>query len=588
MENEIDVKSLISRPESPSTLVRFEDETDKHAPRLNYAVPLPNSYQGRLFLEVDMGKLPWTTEALQGENKIKDFLVPGITKGTLKDNILRDFNIIHKIGIYPISTNLKGSSVRAVRGPFVNPQTNPTDTPVSSSSSSSTPRMEYVEREKEGFLRFMDHEIPVHEIEQQAKQNRVLVIYQAFGGLIKHAYIPEAQDEKSASPRFVIIEHYRLSSLFGDYGAGRTVQTFSLWPGEETTLYVRNWRRTEQRFKQCSTIFDSYTQEAALAFETDLEAECGYREAHESTKEWKADGGASLNLGIVKIGGGGGGGGSSKSAREAFAKTVSKVSSHHSSKASAQRDTTISTELEASESMEFETITERRVKNVNLSRVLNIVCRELNQEFLTYLSLIDVSVAFVNDRHIYEEVPLYDIDRLLDKYLKSSWDGTPPPASDTNPRNHVKKYLLEQISTVFDFQGNKKQFIEEANDLPGGKYWRVRRRTHPDTPNPFYPGGNIPVEGVVLEVAKHTIRTDGIIVDALLGHGVALDNYVLGTQQEVLRERRLSNKKMELALDAVASGDNQKLEGFKSLFACSAEDVIKQIMDIMARSDKEA
>ena len=38
---DLNLSSFIARAESESTLVRFEDATDAHAPRLNYAVPLP-------------------------------------------------------------------------------------------------------------------------------------------------------------------------------------------------------------------------------------------------------------------------------------------------------------------------------------------------------------------------------------------------------------------------------------------------------------------------------------------------------------------------------------------------------------------
>ena len=55
---------------------------------------------------------------------------------------------------------------------------------------------------------------------------------------------------------------------------------------------------------------------------------------------------------------------------------------------------------------------------MNLSRVLNIVCRELNQEFQTYLSLIDVTVAFANDLHVFDEVALHELDALVAKAMK--------------------------------------------------------------------------------------------------------------------------------------------------------------------------
>ena len=69
---ETDLSFLVTRQESPSTLVRFEDETDANAPRLDYAVPLPGAFQGKLFIETDFlnDELPWTAAARVGAPKL--------------------------------------------------------------------------------------------------------------------------------------------------------------------------------------------------------------------------------------------------------------------------------------------------------------------------------------------------------------------------------------------------------------------------------------------------------------------------------------------------------------------------------------
>src|SRR5690606_28817736 len=107
---------------------------------------------------------------------------------------------------------------------------------------------------------------------------------------------------------------------------------------------------------------------------------------------------------------------------------------------------------------EFETITERKIKNTNLSRTLNIVTRELNQEFTTYFALIDVSLAFVNDLGVFEVFHIHDIDRMLAKYLPEPPEG-PSEAAESgpfgaiSPYNYVRARLIEQINAVFDFRG---------------------------------------------------------------------------------------------------------------------------------------
>jgi len=556
MNSIINVDELIGRPESESSLVRFEDSTDENVTKLKYSVPLPCAFEGRLRMQLNIPSVPWDPAARGGTFILPDIIgdqssladrlkkTPVLAKKIINGSVLSEH-----IGILEKGQAAKILKEKTPYYRFLKPQIN-------------EKQVETAE-----YLNVNEAVIPVAEIEKNATEGKVPFVYRSFGGSTKYRFIREAKDGRSANPRFIIVEKYRLASFFGDYGAGRTIKTFSLWPGEETTFYVRSWQSTEERMKQASSIFDSYTSEAADEFETTLESEYGYNTLTESTSNWKAGGGASLDLGFVSFGGGGGGGGDSHQARETMGKLVANATSHHASMASSHREMEISTEIERTRTTEYEKITERTVKNVNMSRVLNLVCRELNQQFSTYLSLIDVSVAFVNDANVYEEVPLHEIDRLLEKYVSARWPRGPQPRS-TGPREYVKQQIFKEISTVYDYKGVAKEFVEEADDHSGNTYWRVKRSTSTDVLNPHYTNGEVPVEGIVISETKNTIRTDAVIVDALLGHGAALDNYALATQQEVLREKQLRNTREELAQKLIESGDKEKLELFKSLFVC--------------------
>ena len=57
-------------------------------------------------------------------------------------------------------------------------------------------------------------------------------------------------------------------------------------------------------------------------------------------------------------------------------------------------------------------------------------------------------------------------------------------------------------------------------------------------------------------------------MDALLGHGVALDNYMLTKQNLELARNNLENKKTESALKIIEEKDKDKLEIYKGVF-CS-------------------
>src|SRR5205823_1029015 len=74
-------------------------------------------------------------------------------------------------------------------------------------------------------------------------------------------------------PRLFIIESYLLSSYLGNYGAGRTIKTLTLLPGEKTKLTFKTFHSEETQSKQASTILDSFTEESAADFESTLNHE---------------------------------------------------------------------------------------------------------------------------------------------------------------------------------------------------------------------------------------------------------------------------------------------------------------------------
>ncbi len=65
---------------------------------------------------------------------------------------------------------------------------------------------------------------------------------------------------ENPKPSITLVESYRLTSFLGDYGAGRTIKTFSLLPGEKTKISIKTYKKTEQEFKQSSSILDSFTR----------------------------------------------------------------------------------------------------------------------------------------------------------------------------------------------------------------------------------------------------------------------------------------------------------------------------------------
>jgi hypothetical protein len=99
-----------------------------------------------------------------------------------------------------------------------------------------------------------------------------LNVYRSLHGTYTYNSLLEPVRER-ARPRLLLVETYRLSSFLGNYGAGRTLATFSLLPGEKTTISVKSYTKTETEAKSASSILDSFSHDSSQDFENSVQAE---------------------------------------------------------------------------------------------------------------------------------------------------------------------------------------------------------------------------------------------------------------------------------------------------------------------------
>lgn len=376
-------------------------------------------------------------------------------------------------------------------------------------------------------------------------------------------------------PRLVLVERYRLSTFLGNYGAGRTIKTFSLLPGEQTSISVETFRKTQKTRKEASSVLDSYTSETAEEFEETVKAEQSNKSEHETSFAYHAEAKAEAKWGWGSASASGGVEGSSNSAREEIAKNLSTATSKHAAEASTKREVEVDTEYEVSEETGEERAIERTLENTNLSRTLNFVFKQMNQEFVTMAHLVDVRVGFTNggvdvtpgggglEGIQYREASLTELDDLLADVI------------DEDHRANVREMIEAELSNVFDYRGAVRSMVERV-DLPGseggeGAYLRV----DPDLTTTYTDetGNEFTVPGIVLSADKNVMRTDGIVVEALLGRGEALDGYATDLQHEEVRKRLLQNDEREatiarerLAHDVVTDGDDESADRFDRVF----------------------
>jgi hypothetical protein len=157
------------------------------------------------------------------------------------------------------------------------------------------------------------------------------------------------------------------------------------------------------------------------------------------------------------------------------------------------------------------------------------------------------------------EVPLADLDSLLNPCIKEE------------KKNEVLQAIIDQLNGIIDYQGNVVTDFIEEKILKNGEGNEVRRywRVNPKSGGGKYTdetGNQITVQGLILSANKYVMRTDGVIVEALLGHGDALDAYSHGLQDETIRTKHLSNNKDSVALEIIKDKDAEAAKIFEQVF----------------------
>lgn len=546
------------------------------APVLSYNVPEATRYSARHYVQLDLGD-PATyfkPEVVQPQNPaqppapVSGGLLPNDISGlSLSDLHTRVRTVLDTTGldgfgdlvinprpnaILPLTSSVTGVSADTAElaGMRTLAATTPVQ-PVTSLSATST-------------LSLSDM------IVAAARRGRTVALRPTLYGTLRPVIVPRPSQPM---PHFVLIETYQLSSYLGNYGAGRVIKTFSLLPGEKTKISVSSYTKTSSTKSNASSIFDSFSSESASEFERSVESEQSQNTSAESSLEWYVDAEAYAGIGIVGGSVKGGASGSTSAMREEFSKNVSKAASRHAAEASSKRDIKIDTTSELKTETGQTSVTEREIENINVGRTLNFVFRQMNQEFYSFLHLTDVRIAFANGlvgpNRVFREVPLSQLDSLLDEFVI--------PAQ----HNAVMDQILEQLTSIFDYADQHRPFVEvrtfDVRDMNGNvtgqqRYLRVKKDTAQNYIDPAT-NAQFDVPGVITAVNKFVMRTDGIVVEALLGQATALDPYSAGLQtlsvehkQQEVRLTKAQADREVMAQRIINAGEADKAALFPQVY----------------------
>lgn len=385
-------------------------------------------------------------------------------------------------------------------------------------------------------------------------------------------------------PRLALVETWELRSFLGDFGLGRTVQTFSLLPGEKTTITVESWRSDTATREDASSIFDSSDTAAQTRFTSALSNETGA--AFQDQGGWAASVSTSvsagMNFGLVHGSASvqAGFAANHQEASQRWSGSVSQSASDHAAQVNNSRRQSVEQSSSGTTASGSATTTVRELSNTNLRRVLNFVFRELNQTYETYVVLRDIKVAFYNGNPgSAETVALADLGRLLNRFVRPEH------------QQEVARFVLGLAAQRLDANGDLVTTLEvganpegavyhwrpaaldadgtlrfEGDPLEDGVRWRFRRGQLSEDPRE--------VAGVITDRSSVVLRTDNLVVEALLGQADALDPYASALQaldllnrQSEMEARDTETRRTAEALALVSEQDSDdRIDAWQKIF----------------------
>ncbi len=122
-------------------------------------------------------------------------------------------------------------------------------------------------------------------------------------------------------------------------------------------------------------------------------------------------------------------------------------------------------------------------------------------------------------------------------------------------RTNVYNAIVHQLENIFDHADNRHDFTE-AKQLADGDgrsvaWLRIKKDYVSQYADPTT-GTTISVPGIIMAVKNSVMRTEGVIVDALLGQGDALDAYSHGLQEQAVKDKELANAITQEELERLA------------------------------------
>lgn len=276
---------------------------------------------------------------------------------------------------------------------------------------------------------------------------------------------------------------------------------------------------------------------------------------------------------------------------------MSSQANAYSSVRTVEANTTTSNQVQGNNS----TALKRKIQNLNNNRTLNFVFRQLNQEFISILHLVDIRLGFFGPNGEFRDTSIDGAKAFIGRYVQA------------DEVSEVFKKFIRNVRFVDDFQKRRQDVLaknvtssafdkpfkiinilpikdedtggNDAEEEDTGGNDEDTADSHddfgpseeestlvfdPDLEDSFEIAKHLdPIEnikGVIIRADRYVLRTEGVATEAIVGEGNALDEYGIELQDEDINKQKANTRileaKSELLLlqkDIMNATDNESV-----------------------------
>lgn len=367
--------------------------------------------------------------------------------------------------------------------------------------------------------------------------------------------------ERAADPAIFLVENYRLSIVPAGAGLGKVAKTLTLLPGERVETAVSTRRTVTTSTADRTSVLDSMREEVAEEYQRDVQSEREVRDrtarstSSRSATNYSVSASASASWGwgsarvSASVSGSREASRSASAVRDEMARSLNSVSARSAQRANAQRDLTVEIVNEVDDTIETLESVRRVFRNPSTNRTMTAVFRQVNQRYTSFLHLSNLQIGYA-DGITSRVISLEQLDELLDGVLVDGDEGD-------GAREAVRAVLREEFGDIDvpPIALGVRQVAAEGgpflSEVDGGFIVNPLAQGVATLET----GVTVALEGALVNIDSTVLMTDGVVAECALGQSEVFDLHAHDTRDELLVERRFSNRLLERRLALLESED---------------------------------